>query len=351
VTESMTRSSKRFEMDLDPRRFNEKILELGWGDGLPCLAPTEELVGEYLAATSRKADDVVSILQPLGAECTVEKIAINAAMTGAPPEAMPLLCAFVEAIGDPDFCLGGVNATTASVVPAVIVNGPVRHEVGIPFGHSCFGGMGGAGASIGRATRLIVRNVAGQAAGLTSESIFGQPGRVVGLVTGEWEERSPWLPLAERRGVAGNALTVFGTMGTSNIVDTLQVSGEHLLHLIGGAAAYMGANGLYLYANTFSEFAIALNPIWAETIAKEFPVIEDVTQILWEHASLPVSELPVATREAVENLGRVQPNGRVHQVRSPDDIVVFVAGGEGALHAAMLPGFTASLAVTRAIGT
>jgi hypothetical protein len=342
-------SSRRVEVDLDPRKFNETIFDLGWGDGLPCIPPTEELVAEYLAATTRPANQVVAVLPPLYAECTVEKIAINAALTGAPPASMPLLCAVIEALSDPNFSLAGVNTTTASVVPAVIVNGPIRDELDIPYSYSCFGGMRGPAPSIGRAIRLIMRHVAGQAAGITSESVFGQPARVAGLVVGEWEERSPWRPLAERRGVPGNAVTVLSTMGTSNIVDTLQVSGRHLLDLIGGAAAYMGANGTYLYANQLSEFAIALNPVWAEIIGQEFPLMEDVKYALWERASVPLAELPEATQAAMVELNRVQPSGRVHQVRSPDDVLVFVCGGEGALHAAMLPGF-ASLAITRPIG-
>jgi hypothetical protein len=55
--------------------------------------------------------------------------------------------------------------------------------------------------AIGRAIRLIMRNVAGQVPGETSQTTFGSPGRVAGILVGEWEERSPWAPLAaaERR--------------------------------------------------------------------------------------------------------------------------------------------------------
>ncbi|HEY1831860.1 MAG TPA: hypothetical protein VGG38_16630 [Acidimicrobiales bacterium] len=349
MANSAALDSARIEVDLDPRRFNQKILEMGWGDGLPCIPPTEPLVLEYLAETTRSPGDIVAALPPSGADCTVEKIAINAVMAGAPPTAMPLLCAVVEAMADAEFFLAGINATTASVVPAVVVNGPIRHQLKIPFSYSCLGGMTSCAPSVGRATRLILRHVAGQVAGVTSESVFGQPARVIGLVTGEWEERSPWAPLAERRGVPGDAVTVLGAMGTTNVVDTLQVSAQHLLHLIGGSAGYMGANGLYLHNNTFSQFTVALNPSWAYIIGKEFPSMEEVRRILWERASLPIDAFPPATREMIERDERVQSDGRVHQVRSPDDINVFVCGGEGALHATLLPGFTSSLAVTRPI--
>ena len=60
-----------------------------------------------------------------------------------------------------------------------------------------------------------MRNVAGQVAGVTSQTTFGSPGaRSPALVIGEWEEKSPWAPLAERRaGLKGNAVTSFGDDG------------------------------------------------------------------------------------------------------------------------------------------
>jgi hypothetical protein len=342
--------SERLTVETNPWAFNRELRELGWTDGLPCLPASEDVVEEYLAATRRRPDEVVAILPPRQSACTVEKVAINAAMTGAPVEAMNLIITALEAMSDPDFSLAGINATTASVVPALVVNGPMRTALNIPYSHSCLGGALGSGPSIGRAVRLIMRNVAGQAAGTTSQSVFGQPARVTGIVVGEWEERSPWIPLAERRGVSGDAVTVFGTMGTSNIVDTHQLSAEHLLHVIGGSVGYMGANGAYVSANQFSEVLIAINPVWAEMIGKKFPAIQDVQQIIWEKASLPAQELPVATRESVERLGRVQADGRIHQLRSPEHVLIMVCGGLGALHAAMLPGF-ASVAVTRGVSS
>lgn len=340
-----TLKSRRVQVDLDALEFHQKLNELEWGDGLPCLPPTEELVRQYVEAARREPDEVVGRLPPSGAECTVEAVAVNAALTGAPPAAMPLLCAAVSAAATPEFNLAAVNATTASVSPAVFVNGPIRDQLGIPYGPSCFGGMRGSAPSIGRALRLIMRHVAGQVAGVTSESVFGQPARVVGLVGGEWEERSPWAPLAERRGVPGDAVTVFGALGTANIIDTIGEGGHQLLQVIGRSLGFMGAPG-YLAATAFSEVAVAINPVWAEIIASDTSSIDEVTQILWEHASLPIDWFPAANQPGIEKLGRVDGKGVVHMVASPDDLLVFVCGGLGSLHSIMLHGFSHSLAVT-----
>ena len=188
-------ASPRLEVDDDPVAFTKFATDAGWGDGLPLIPPRDDLVRDYVAASGRFPDELIAELPPRRGRCTVEKIAVNAVMAGAPPEAMPLLVASMEAMAEPDFNLFALNTTTCCVVPGMFVNGPVRHECNIPYGVGCFGGEAGPGPAIGRATRLIMRNVAGQRVGVSSKSVFGQPGRVTGVVVGEWEERSPWAEL------------------------------------------------------------------------------------------------------------------------------------------------------------
>src|SRR6201999_2380597 len=71
-----------------------------WTDGLPIVPPTEEAVAARLRGTSHKPDEIVTrAMSPEGWPVTVEKVAINGVMAGAPPEAMPVLLAAVEAFG------------------------------------------------------------------------------------------------------------------------------------------------------------------------------------------------------------------------------------------------------------
>jgi hypothetical protein len=344
-------SSARVETDLDARAFTEFTIKEGWGDGLPCLPPTEVVVRGYLAAIERDPQDVVAVLPPLHGICTVEKVAVNAAMTGMPPAAMGLLCAAIEAMTDDDFNLASLNATTAPVAPIIIVNGEIRNHLDVPCGSGCFGGAPGSGASIGRALRLVLRNIAGQEIGVTSMSCFGQPARVSGLVVGEWEEESPWRPLAERRGVPGDAVTVFATMGTANIVDTVAQEGGSLVQILGKSLAYIGANGFVsATGSTRGEVVVAVNPVWAkEILARDVGSVRDVQAALWEHAALPIDAWPADYRGPIEDLGRVERDGRVHVVASPDDVIVVVCGGRVGLHGAMLHGFGRSYAATVAV--
>ena len=342
-------ASPRHEADLDIANFTAFAMEKGWGDGLPLVPPTETRVRTFLAANNRYPDEVIALLPPMRAECTIEKIVINAVMAGALPESLPLLIAAIEAIADPDFELYGMNATTASVAPALFINGPVRDRLGIPYKHGCFGGAAGGAPAIGRALRLIMRNVAGQVVGLTSQSTFGSPARVTGLVVGEWEERSPWAPLAERRGVKGDAVTTFGAMGTMNILDTTSQKPAEFLEMIGKSLAYPGANG-FSPAVPFCEVLVALNPICAEIVGREMKQIEDVQEVLWRNASLPADWLEHLHREQLEEQGRIRPDGRIYLTPEPKDVVVIVCGGTGGLHAAAVHSFGTSLTQTRAIG-
>jgi hypothetical protein len=341
-------ASPRVDVDDDPVAFQKFATDAGWGDGLPLIPPREALVREFVAASGRFPDELVAELPPRNGRCTVEKVAVNAVMAGAPAAAMPLLCAAVEAMADPVFNLFALNTTTSCVVPGVFVNGPARHQLSIPFSAGCFGGEAGPGPAIGRALRLVMRNVGGQVVGVSSKSVFGQPGRVTGIVVGEWEERSPWAPLAQRRGIAAgvNALTVHGCTGTIDVADIVADNGVDLLEVIGKSLAFAGTNA-FIAGHHGAEIMVAIAPPWADLIAAAYPDVDAVQERLWAHAALPVSWWPQKHQHAAHENGRVDGNGMVHLVESPEHMIVMVCGGLGNLHALALHSFGPTRAVTR----
>ena len=158
-------TSRRIEADDDIESFTDFSLESGWGDGLPLVPPTDARVRAFLSENDRYPDELIARM-PDQSECTVEKIVINAVMAGAPAQSLELLIAAITAIAEPDFELYGVNATTAPVYPAFVINGSVRDELGIPYSYGCAGGAATKAVAIGRAIRLIMRNVAGQVPGV-----------------------------------------------------------------------------------------------------------------------------------------------------------------------------------------
>ena len=195
-----------------------------------------------------------------------------------------------------------------------------------------------------------MRNVAGQVAGGTSQTTFGSPGRIAGIVCGEWEERSPWAPLGERRGVKGNAVTSFGTMGTINVIDSTSHDAADFLEMVGKSMAYPGCNG-FSGLVPFGEMLIAINPIWAEIIGSQMPNIEDVQECLWRFASLDAGHFQKLHREELEKQERIRADGRVYLTPEPKDVLVFVCGGLGGLHATGFHSFGTSLAQTRPIAS
>ena len=61
---------------------------------------------------------------------TVEKLAINAVMAGCRPEYLPVIIAGIEAVCTDAYNIHGVMATTMGASPVLVVNGPIRHELG-----------------------------------------------------------------------------------------------------------------------------------------------------------------------------------------------------------------------------
>lgn len=348
MTASVTLSSERVELPDDIYEFSNAALQRGWSDGLPCIPPTEERVLEHIAASGLPGDRELGMLYPAGVNCTVEQLAVNAVMAGAPANAMPLMAAMVSAMADPSFDLAGINATTASVVPAFVVSGPVRDVAGLPYKHGALGGAAGPAPAIGRALRLVVRNIAGQVVGVTSESVFGQPGRVTGIVTSEWIEESPWPSLGERRGVPGDSVTVFGVLGTANILNSYGSSGSEILEVVGKSLAYLGNNNMD-HSAQFAHQLVVLNPVWARIVAREYPLIEDVQEVLYQHAALPVEAFPPSLHHPLEEAHDIRADGRVYLMDTPEDVSVIVNGGKGSLHGTMLPAMSNMLPVTRSL--
>lgn len=322
--------------------------ERGWTDGLPIVPPTEPRVRAFLHWTDRDPHEIVGVLPPRQGEATVEKIAINAVMAGAPAAAMRLLLASIDAMLDPQFNLFALNTTTCSVVPAMFVHGPARHELEIPMGVGCFGGVAGPATAIGRATRLIMRNVGGQVVGVNSKSVFGQPGRVSGICVAEWEERSPWPTLGARRGLAPDqsGVTVHGATGTIDIADIYCQDGATLTELIGRSLAFCGTNS-YLGSHHGAEILVAICPPWAELIATTYPGFDDFRTALFDAAALPLDVFPEPHQRAHRDNGKVDSKLRVPVVESPEHLLVMVAGGLGNLHALACHSFGPTRAVTR----
>ncbi len=207
----------------------EALFERGFTDGLPVVPPTERRVLAMLEGTRRDPQQIVAVVPPDLVPCTVEKVAINAVMAGCLPEQLPVVLAALEAACTDAFNIHGVLATTMPVGPVLIVNGPIRRELGMGSGRNVFGQGNRANLAIGRALQLVIRNVGGGRPGEVDRATHGNPGKL-SFCFAEDEEGSPWEPLPVSLGAPPGAdcVTLFAGEGPRCIVDQQSRSPESL---------------------------------------------------------------------------------------------------------------------------
>jgi hypothetical protein len=162
-----------------------------WTDGLPIIPPTEDRVEKMLKGTSHPPDEKLGLMGPEFWEVNVEKVAVNAVMAGCKPEYLPVVLAAVGGGIEKDQKSWMVSAT--SVVPMYLVNGPIRHEIGMNAGLGAQGPGNQANASIGRAIMLCHINLGGWWPGRNYLGSQGHPAQYTFCVP-ENEEQSPWEP-------------------------------------------------------------------------------------------------------------------------------------------------------------
>ena len=186
------------------RLFKDKY----WTDYNPIILPTEERVAKMLKGTSHKPDELVKrasgtfgTTRPF----TVEKVAIIAVMAGAKPEYLPTILALSSQVPY-------VDSTTSSS-RMVLINGPVRKEIGVNSGIGALGPNAEANSVIGRSMVLIHKIIQGYREGVSGFSSLSNPLLYNNITIAENEEALPdgWKPFHVQMGhkPEDSVLTVF----------------------------------------------------------------------------------------------------------------------------------------------
>jgi hypothetical protein len=317
----------------------EMLFERGLTDGLPVVPPTRERVERMLAgAPGRRRDELIGVLGPQMGKATVEKIAINAVMAGCKPEYFPVVLAGVEGLCDSVLCAHGLSITLMSGAPLAIINGPVRTQIGLNSGHNALGHGFRANATIGRALRLVTMNVGGARPHGVTKATLGHPGQYTFLVA-ENEEVSPWEPLHVERGFSkeDSVITLFGGTGFFQVVDFASNTAERLVSTIGGTMG--GGINNYREYPLMSDTVLVLSPEHAQTIARDGWSKRDVRNYLYEtvvRQQPGPGILPVAHGRASRWM---TAEGGMRKFRSPDTIIIVVAGGTAGRLSAVIPGW------------
>jgi hypothetical protein len=167
-----------------------------WTDYNPVILPTEERVAAMLKGTSQPPDKVVTTLGwPGGArELTVEKVAVNAVMAGAKPKHFPLILAVARSVP--------FGNSTSSMANMILVNGPIRNEVGMNYGGNVMGPHNEVNSVLGRVYTLMSKSAGNLHAGKTTFSSLGSNLQYDNLCIAENEEALPegWDPVHVQNG-------------------------------------------------------------------------------------------------------------------------------------------------------
>ena len=147
-----------------------------FGDALPVIPPTPERIARMLSGAAVNPGEVIARVPPCYGEATVEKIAANAVMAGCLPQMMRVLLPLVRAVCDERLNVHGVQATTHFAAPLVIINGPIRNELGFAYRQNAFSNVARANSTLGRALQLILLNIGGARPDGIDMSTLGNPG-------------------------------------------------------------------------------------------------------------------------------------------------------------------------------
>lgn len=319
----------------------------GWTDGFPVAPATEDRVVAMLAAAGLEPSLQLAFIENRQISVTAEKVAINAVMAGCKPEYMPVLVAAVEALADPLYGYHGPATSTGGSAVFMVVNGPIARELNVNSGDNLFGPGWRSNATIGRAVRLIMRNVIGTLPGELDRSSLGHAGKYTYCIAENETGSSPFPPFHTTRGFRPDqsAVTIFAALAPHQFSNQLSSTPEGILKT---ACAHMKISA---GTGRQPQYALVIAGEHQATIKKAGWRREDVQRYVYEHARVSVAELKRNFMKAGE-IGPDDEKTMVPIVETAKDLLVLAAGGPVGVQSAFIPGWGAkagSQSVTKEI--
>ncbi len=339
-------------------KANNLLLTNLWGDGLPLWPATRERVDWIIRGTVHPRTHVIGKFPPRGGVATVESCAVALAMAGGRPEYLPVLVAAVEAFLDPASNSEQLQAASGGAFPVVIVNGPIGKQIRLNSGFGCLGPdpQRPAGASIGRALRLMQQNLGGALPGIGTMANYGAM-RYTNVVFAEDEDGLPagWQPHATtRHGYAPgtNCVSLAFANGVTNIrrrgakKETPEEDASQGMYRMADFMRVPNMPGLMGYVNG-TPGILMIPQIVAQTMARLGWTPHSMREFLWEHSRIPAAQIRRSGAAAWIEID-ADPETRASLERDPwpitakpDNIVLIVAGGGHPTNSYWLQGYCA----------
>ncbi len=337
-------ASRRYDV-ADFAAAQELYHSNGWTDGLPIVPPTEDAVAACLAWTGLPPDHLIGVEPVRGTPVTAEKLAINAVMAGCLAMHFPVVLAAWTAMLRDDFLLHGATASTGGCAILIILNGPIRNEIGANATFNALGSSDRATSAIGRAVRLGLINILEVRPGGIDRSTLGHPGKISFCIA-EDEDDTTWTPLAEQRGIPKglSAVTVMAAGAPRQIMNEWTTQPQEILETF---AAEMRAN-LRQYSIHPGNYAIVIPKQLREHLQSAGWGKTDVARFVHERARIHRREWADVGKAAVV---RDRGDSVYPALERPEQLLVVAAGGPAGGFGAVIPPWLGhkSRAVTVAI--
>jgi len=266
LTHPLTEAEKTYKPEKRPERprllepdtednLHRFFLENGWTDGLPIILPTEERVAEMLTGTDRAPDEYVGMMSVTTHEerlkYNVERVAAIAVMAGARPEHFPVILA-LGASGRPS-----MPSSTTSFSSMMMVNGPIRNEIGMNSGLGALSPVNYANSVIGRAWTLMSINFGDVRPGATFTASTGTTINYNNMCCAENEENNVWEPFHVRKGYKREQSTVSFFRGWT-VLGFNTGPAQRMLDVVKGITGPFGAS-----------FTFVIDPLVAKSLKQE----------------------------------------------------------------------------------
>ena len=322
----------------DPHEFCFRT----FGDGLPVVPPTEDRVRRMLDALAMDPHEVVARVPPCFGPATVEKIAANAVMAGCAPEMMRVLVPLTRAVCDERFNAHGLQATTHFAAPLIIINGPVRKELGFHSGQNLFSNVSRANSTLGRALQLILLQIGGARPTAIDMSALGNPGKFSYCIAESEEDirgEPPWEPLHVEAGFSReqSAVSLFGGEAPHGVSDHKARTARGVLKTISYSLATVWSYRVCM----MPEALLVLSPEHVQTIRRDGWSKQDVRQFLFENTGVPHRCFEEQDGEGIafrDSYKTVMIDGEpcYQKFRAPEQIKIVVAGGHAGKFSAIV---------------
>jgi hypothetical protein len=317
--------------------LQDVFYESGWTDGLPVVAPTQELVDLMLTGGGADANDLLGSIPTHSVAMSAEHAAIAAVMAGCRPDYFPIVLAALGAALDPAFNLPVACTSTGGSAICVVVSGPLADEIGMNSKHNALASGNRANATIGRAVRLAATNLLRtQIDGIDGTSL-GHPGKY----TFCFAERPPmnWPSLAVDLGYAetDTTVTLLPGSGPSQIANHLNSSADGVA---ASFAAAMRVPSHFTVGKGGAQFIVVLGPEHEAAMVEAGWSRRDLQTRLKEQSAVAAADLIAAgiVLEVGSHHDMVpDARGMLTTVADEADIFVVTAGGAGAGWSAVIP--------------